>query len=73
VHRCSPSTKAHRSSHDVDDTPISNEPKQDIVPENKPRIVTFKVYFPNNYSGIKDGYKNALEYLYHGKDKRPSP
>lgn len=31
-----------------------------------PRTVKFKVFFPNNYSGIKDGYENAIKYLYQG-------
>lgn len=40
--------------------------KANPIPENKPKIITFKVYFPNNYSGINDGYEDAIEYLYHG-------
>lgn len=41
-------------------------PKAEPIPENKPKVVNFKVYFPNNYSGINDGYEDAIDYLYHG-------
>lgn len=41
-------------------------PKKEEEAINKPKVSTFKVYFPNNYSGINDGYKDALQYLYQG-------
>ena len=48
-----------------------NEP--DIKPSvvntstNKPKNIKFKVFFPNNYSGVNDGYENALLYLNEGE------
>lgn len=34
--------------------------------ETSTREIIFKIYFPSNYSGISDGYKNAIKYLYEG-------
>jgi len=33
-----------------------------------PRTITFNVYFPNNYSGIKDGFDDAVTYLREGEN-----
>ncbi len=40
--------------------------KSNKVVESIPRTIKFKVFFPNNYSGIKDDYENAIKYLYQG-------
>lgn len=40
--------------------------KEQEQPTNQIKTVKFKVFFPNNYSGINDGYKNTLMYLYEG-------
>ena len=39
---------------------------KEIPEENVPRTLKFKVYFPNNYSGIGDGFQDTLKYLYEG-------
>lgn len=47
--------------------PDANEPTAiKTAPVNKPVTYSFKVFFPNNYSGIYDGYEDALKYLYQG-------
>lgn len=49
------------------DLPVENKPIEKKTPVTNPSVtMSFKVYFPNNYSGVYDGYKNAISYLYQG-------
>lgn len=43
-----------------------NTVKKQTPPANPTKTAKFKIYFPNNYSGINDGYDDALKYLYYG-------
>lgn len=43
-----------------------NIERENEKPTNQIKTAKFKVYFPNNYSGINDGYNTALKYLYSG-------
>ena len=48
-------------------------PKVEQPEPVKSNTYTFKVYFPNYYSGINDGFSTAMTYLYQGKDCDESP
>jgi len=48
-------------------------PKVEQSEPAKSNTYTFKVYFPNYYSGIDDGFSTAMTYLYQGKDCDESP
>lgn len=51
---------------DTTDKTKTGDDEKEIPEENVPRTLKFKVYFPNNYSGVGDGFKDTLKYLYEG-------